>query len=109
MSNSNYRPLSRGTVIRSRYELEKFLGESLLGYTYVAKKIEDQRVLVIKFIKPDYASVDDLDRIRGLFEKGTSIKHPNVVKYGNVADDNGLVFFTLIILLPSSPICFHAQ
>ncbi|MGC6509793.1 MAG: protein kinase domain-containing protein [Myxococcota bacterium] len=94
MSISNYRPLSRGTVIRSRYEIEKFLGESLLGYTYVAKKIEDQRVLVIKFIKPDYASIDDLDRIRTLFEKGTSIKHPNVVKYGNVADDNGLVFFT---------------
>ena len=43
-------------------------------------------------IKPDYASVDDLDRICTLFEKGTSIKHPNVVKYGNVADDNGLVF-----------------
>jgi serine/threonine protein kinase len=94
VSDTNYRPLSRGTVIRSRYEVEKFLGESLLGYTYVAKTVEDQRVLVIKFIRPDYATVDDLDRIRTLFEKGRSIKHPNVVKYGNVADHQGLVFFT---------------
>ena len=43
------KPLGRGVVIASRYEIEKYLGESLLGPTYVVKHVEQETFLVLRF------------------------------------------------------------
>ena len=34
--------IERGTIIADRYEIEKYLGESLLGPTYVVKTINNK-------------------------------------------------------------------
>ena len=68
-SSEQYRPLVRGTVIADRYEVEKYLGESLLGPTYVVRYIERNQLVAIKFIRNEYAPIEDLDEIKELMKK----------------------------------------
>ena len=95
MSNTEqYRPLERGTVIASKYEIEKYLGESLIGPTYVVRHQESHKLIAIKFIRPEYATIADLERIRELIRQAKKVNHKNVVRYGKVGEYQGMVFFT---------------
>ena len=93
-SSEQYKPLIRGTVITKRYEVEKYLGESLLGPTYVVKNRETQKLIALKFIRAEYKSVAEIDDVKSLLKKARKVKHPNVVQYGNVGEANGMIFFT---------------
>ena len=88
------KPLSRGTVIAARYEVEKYLGESLLGPTYVVKHIEQDSFLVLRFIRREYKSKDDFDLVQDLIQKIRDIRHPNMIRYGNVGIYQDTIFFT---------------
>lgn len=88
------KPLSRGTVIAARYEIEKYLGESLLGPTYVVKHIEQQTFLVLRFIRKSYKSKDEFESVQKLIEKMREIKHPNMIRYGNMGIYQDSIFFT---------------
>ena len=95
MSNTEqYRPLERGTVIANKYEIEKYLGESLIGPTYVVRHQESHKLIAIKFIRQEYATVQDLDRVRELIRQAKRVNHKNVVRYGKVGEYQGMVFFT---------------
>ena len=78
------KPLDRGTVIASRYEIEKYLGESLLGPTYVVKHVEQETFLVLRFIRKEYKNKDDFEEVQALIHKIRTIKHPNMIQYGNI-------------------------
>ena len=93
-SNQNYRPLSRGTVIAARYEVEKYLGESLLGPTYVVKNLDEDKLLALKFIRTEYHPLEEADRLKNLMQAARKIQHPNVVRYGNVGEYRDMLFFT---------------
>jgi serine/threonine protein kinase len=95
VSNSEqYRPLERGTVVANRYEIEKYLGESLIGPTYVVRHVESHKLIAIKFIRSEYAQEGDIDRIRELIRQAKKVNHPNVVRYGKVGEFRGMIFFT---------------
>ena len=89
-----YRPLERGTVVANRYEIEKYLGESLIGPTYVVRHVESHKLIAIKFIRSQYATVDDIERVRDLIRQAKKVNHENVVRYGKVGEFRGMVFFT---------------
>ena len=93
-SSEQYKPLTRGTVVAKRYEVEKYLGESLLGPTYVVKNRDTQKLIALKFVRPEYKAVSELDDVKALLKKARKIKHPNVVQYGNAGEDKGMIFFT---------------
>ena len=93
-STEQYRPLERGTVIANKYEIEKYLGESLIGPTYVVRHQESHKLIAIKFIRAEYATVKDLDRVRELIRQAKKVNHKNVVRYGKVGEFQGMVFFT---------------
>ena len=95
MSNTEqYRPLERGTVVAGRYEVEKYLGESLIGPTYVVRHVQTHKLVAIKFVRQEYATLSDIDRIRELIGQAKKVNHPNVVRYGKVGEFQGMVFFT---------------
>ena len=89
--------LPRGTLIaKGRYEIEKYLGESLLGPTYVVKNISTQKLLALKFVRKDYRNADEesLREVQALIKKARKIDHPYVVKYGNAGSYDNQIFFT---------------
>ena len=92
--SEDYRPLSRGVVIAGRYEIEKYLGESLLGPTYVVKNNNTNKLLALKFIREEYCPVSHISRVQDLLRKARDVKHPNVVRYGNVGQYKNMIFFT---------------
>ena len=89
-----FRPLDRGTKIADRYEIEKYLGESLVGPTYVVRHIEKHTLKAVKFIRPEYVPVSDVERIKELIGQAKVVNHPNVVRYDNVGIYNNSIFFT---------------
>ena len=93
-STEQYRPLERGTVIANKYEIEKYLGESLIGPTYVVRHQESHKLIAIKFIRSEYATTKDLERVRELIRQAKKVNHKNVVRYGKVGEFQGMVFFT---------------
>ena len=96
MSNESAeaRPLSRGTVIAGRYEIAKYLGESLLGPTYIVKHVEKEAYLVLRFIRKEYKNKDNFDEIEKLIHTVRAIKHPNMIQYGNMGMYHDMLFFT---------------
>lgn len=88
------KPLGRGIVIASRYEIEKYLGESLLGPTYVVKHVEQETFLVLRFIRKEYKNKDDFEEVQELIHKIRTIKHPNMIQYGNIGLYQDSLFFT---------------
>ena len=96
MSNESVdsRPLSRGTVIAGRYEIEKYLGESLLGPTYIVKHVEQDTFLVLRFIRKEYKNKDNLEEMQQLLQTIREIKHPNMIRYGNMGTYQEMLFFT---------------
>jgi serine/threonine protein kinase len=92
--SEQYRPLSRGLVIADRYEIEKYLGESLLGPTYVVKNINTNKLLALKFIRSDYKESDELRDVQELLKRARRVQHDHVVRYGNVGTYQEEIFFT---------------
>ena len=93
-TSEQYRPLDRGTIIASRYEVEKYLGESLIGPTYVVRHVENHKLIALKFIRVEFAQTDDIDRVRKIIKDAKSVNHPNVVRYGKVGEYRSQIFFT---------------
>ncbi len=91
-STEQYRPLERGTVIASKYQIEKYLGESLIGPTYVVRHQQSEKLIAIKFIRPEYNA--KIDRVQELIRQAKRVNHKNVVRYGKVGQYKGLIFFT---------------
>ena len=93
-STEQYRPLERGTVIANKYEIEKYLGESLIGPTYVVRHQESHKLIAIKFIRPEYNTTQE--RVRELIRQAKRVNHKNVVRYGKVGEFQGQVFYTRV-------------
>ena len=93
-NNTEEKPLARGTVIASRYEIEKYLGESLIGPTYVVRHIENEKWFALRFIRSEYKTKDDLASVQEILHKLREIKHPNMIQYGNIGVYGNMIFFT---------------
>lgn len=91
-SSEQYRPLERGTVVASKYQIEKYLGESLIGPTYVVRHQQSEKLIAIKFIRPEYNA--SIERVQELIRQAKKVNHKNVVRYGKVGEYKGLIFFT---------------
>ena len=86
--------IERGTIIADRYEIEKYLGESLLGPTYVVKTINNKKLLALKFIRKKYKRIEDEEEVRELMNRARLVVHDHVVRYGNVGIYEDMIYFT---------------
>jgi serine/threonine protein kinase len=86
---------SRGDVISRKYEIEEHLGDGLFGVSFRAKHITSGRHLVIKFLRPElFPSIGEMNAFRQAFEKAKAVRHPGLIRYGEINQHNKLPYFT---------------
>ncbi|NOY27165.1 MAG: protein kinase [Oligoflexia bacterium] len=95
MSEQQKLTLSKGTIVAGKYEIEKDLGDGLLGRTYLAKHLRSGKHLALKFLRPRLlASERDYARLRDAFAQVKPLRHPALIRYGDLGEHQGLTFFS---------------
>lgn len=92
---SDLKQFKPGDVIAGRYEVTEHLGSGLLGATYLARNVQSNKFLAIKFIRPVLLkNPKDRARFDKVFQAAREIKNEKIVRYGDVLEHEGLVCFT---------------
>ncbi|MBL8616955.1 MAG: protein kinase [Deltaproteobacteria bacterium] len=86
---------SRGDVIAKRFEIESELGSGLLGASYLARRIDTGKHLVLKVVRPSIvANPRDRQRFTEVFNEARKVDDEGVVKLGELVDEGGIFAFT---------------
>jgi serine/threonine-protein kinase len=83
---------SRGDVISSRFEIERFLGEGTLGATYLVRHIKSNKHLALKFMRARFVKPERLNRFKNTIRAARELKHDGIVRYGDVSEHNELIY-----------------
>ncbi len=76
---------TRGEVIAKKYEIERLLGEGMLGTTFLVKHIASGKDLVLKVLHRNLVATQrDRDRLRMLFERARAVRHELLIRYGEL-------------------------
>jgi len=100
--------LSPGTLVDSRYTIEKTLGKGGMGVVYSAKDSQTGTVLALKLIRPEHVSSDAASK--SLLAEGMTarnIRHPNVISVYDVGKWNGAPYITMEYLAKDSLAQWH--
>ena len=90
-----FRQFSRGDVISSRFEIEKPLGEGILGGTYLVRHIKSGKHLSLKFMRSRFVTPrKGLERFKSSIKKVREARHDGLVRYGDVGEHEGLIYFS---------------
>lgn len=87
---------ARGDVVTRKYEIENHLGGGLFGSTFLARHIASGKHLAIKFLNSEIIDRPGaVDRLQTLFNKVKGIKHPGLIRLGEINEHNGARYVTL--------------
>ena len=83
-------------ALAGRYSIERELGRGGMGVVYLAREVHLDRLVAIKLLPPDRASIPAL-RERFLREARSAAKlsHPNIIPIHAVDEVHGFVFFVM--------------
>ena len=86
---------ARGDVVSRKYEVESQLGAGLFGATYLGRHIASGRHIAIKFLHPGLVQEPpDRQRFQKAFAKAKQVKHAGLSRLGEVAEHNGVLYYT---------------
>jgi hypothetical protein len=85
---------SRGEMIASKYEVSDLLDESPLGVTHRAKHIKSGKYVRLLMLRPKVAGHAQKDQLVEIFKKVKEIQHPGLVKFGELAENEGVAYVT---------------
>lgn len=86
---------ARGDVVSRKYEVENHLGNGVFGSTYLARHIASGRHVTIKFINPEMLAPDGaMEHFREAFAKAKKVRHPALIRYGEINEHDGVVYLT---------------
>lgn len=89
-------PLTPGSALGERYEILQLLGEGGIGAVYKAKDRELDRLVAVKVIRPELASVHDiLHRFKQELILVRQVTHRNVIRIFDLGVGNGRTFITM--------------
>ena len=95
MTDPSQKVYTRGDVIAKKYEIERLLGEGMLGTTYLVRHIASGKDLAIKILRRNLVSTQrDRDRLRQLFERARSVRHDLLIRYGELGVHEDDVYLT---------------
>ena len=95
MSQSQKAQFSRGDVVSGKYEIEKVLVSGVLGDTYLARIISSGKYLALRSLRPELtANARDRERLEFGFDQAKPVRHEGLLRLGEIAEHNGIVFFT---------------
>jgi eukaryotic-like serine/threonine-protein kinase len=85
-----------GTVLGSRYEILRVLGEGGMGAVYQARDKELDRIIALKVIRPELAGNPAiLQRFKQELILARHITHKNVVRIYDLGEADGIKFITM--------------
>ncbi len=88
--------LSPGTVLSSRYEIIRLLGQGGMGAVYQARDRELERQVALKVIRADMvASPEILKRFKQELILARQITHKNVIRIFDLGEADGIKFITM--------------
>src|SRR5947209_1310536 len=87
---------SPGTVLSSRYEVLRILGQGGMGAVYQARDRELDRTIAIKVIRPELAANPAiLQRFKQELILSRNVTHKNVVRIFDLGEADGTKFITM--------------
>ncbi len=88
--------LQPGTLLGSRYEILKLLGQGGMGAVYQAKDRELDRVVALKVIRPELAGHPEiLQRFKQELILARQVTHRNVIRIFDLGEAEGVKFITM--------------
>ncbi len=95
MADDSRLTFARGDVVSRKYEIENHLGDGVFGTTYLARHIASGRHVIVKFILPSLLGEEGLsERFKQGFNTAKRLRHPGLIRYGEINDHNGLTYIT---------------
>src|SRR6185436_5619602 len=93
-------PISDGTTIANRYEIEGVLGEGGMGLVYKAKDRVLEEVVALKVLRPNFARTPEADRrLRSEIKLARKVSHRNVCRIHEYGEDvGGLRYISMELL-----------
>ncbi|PYV79962.1 MAG: hypothetical protein DMG96_02080, partial [Acidobacteria bacterium] len=87
---------SPGTLLGSRYQILKILGQGGMGAVYQARDQELDRIIALKVIRPELASNPGiLQRFKQELILSRHVTHKNVVRIFDLGEAEGTKFITM--------------
>ena len=88
--------ITPGMLIGDRYEIIEKIGTGGMADVYKAKCHRLNRMVAIKFLKPEYSSDNSfVSRFRGEAESCAGLTHPNIVSVYDVGDEGDLHYIVM--------------
>ncbi|HEX2712653.1 MAG TPA: serine/threonine-protein kinase, partial [Candidatus Acidoferrales bacterium] len=88
--------LQPGTLLGSRYEIQKQLGQGGMGAVYQAKDRELDRMVALKVIRPELAGRPEiLQRFKQELILARQVTHKNVIRIYDLGEADGIKFITM--------------
>lgn len=88
--------LQPGTDFGPRYRIDALLGEGGMGTVYKATDKELGRVVALKLVRPEYASIPAaMARFRQELLLASKISHRNILRIHDLGDAGGMKFITM--------------
>ena len=85
-----------GSVVASRYQIVRELGQGGMGTVYQARDLELDRVVAMKVIRPEFANDPSVSqRFKQELVLARQITHRNVIRIYDLGDAEGLKFITM--------------
>jgi HEAT repeat protein/predicted Ser/Thr protein kinase len=89
-------PISDGTTIANRYEIEGVLGEGGMGLVYKAKDRVLEEVVALKVLRPNFARTPEADRrFRSEIKLARKVSHRNVCRIHEYGEDGSLRYLSM--------------
>ena len=85
-----------GSVLASRYEILRELGEGGMGAVYQARDRELDRLIALKTVRPDLAqSASSLQRFKQELILARQVTHRNVIRIYDLGEADGIKYITM--------------
>lgn len=103
MADSGLEPLRPGTLVASRYRLERLLGQGGMGAVWSARHEVTRKRVALKFLTDSAGSPENRQRFAREGRAATALCHPNVVEVFDVLEvDGGTLVMTMELLTGES-------
>ncbi len=83
---------ARGDVLAAHYEVLDLLQETPLGPAYRVKHLPSGKFLRLTALRPEL--VDDVEGVKAAFRKAKDLKHPHLVRLGELNKHGDVHYFT---------------
>ncbi|NJP39941.1 Stk1 family PASTA domain-containing Ser/Thr kinase [Oscillospiraceae bacterium HV4-5-C5C] len=93
MNGENQETITIGMVLSNRYRILRLLGAGGMALVYLAKDLQNERLVAIKVLKNDLSNDEEfVRRFDAEAKAASSLSHPNIVRVLGVGEEHGIKY-----------------